>query len=182
LPRLPGMAMIVRDLLEEVRLAGASIYLDGDRLRLSGASGLSEELLARIRTSSAEVADCLRGDIEIIPPNGRLPPGEMLADNLHKALGFHAEVLALPVDVDNQRLLYVQSRSADTTLNAAQRMQEASLSARREENRMPSARLLAAVARADAMAEEDRRRDAEKVARDAARAAAIPDPPGGGTP
>jgi hypothetical protein len=87
-------------------------------------------------------------------------PAEMLASNIQQSLRRQAELLNLPIDPDDPKTMRLIADVANQTLNAGLRAQETVLAAKRDGNRTPSARLLAAVARADALCAADRERDA----------------------
>jgi hypothetical protein len=102
-------------------------------------------------------------------------PAEKLNRNLHKALDRHDEILSHHIDPygDPQFNRLIADTSA-TTINSSIRVSEDRLLLKQSGDRMPSPRLLAAVARADALCAADRKRDEGKAKRDAARDAALP--------
>jgi hypothetical protein len=154
----------VSGLIEEVRRAGASISMDGDRLRITQTESLSEDLMARLRERASEIIDYL--NVEIVPRDRT--HGEILDSVLYKAQNFHDLVLSRPPAWDNAQLLHIQSRSADVTLNTAGKLQAASLAARQDPNRQPSKKLLDAVARAEAVCAVVEEQRADRAARMAA--------------
>jgi hypothetical protein len=91
-------------------------------------------------------------------------PAEMLARNVEQSLRRQAELLNLPIDMEDPKTMRLIADVANQTLNAGLRAQESALAAKRDGNRMPSARLLEAVRRADELCAADRKR-------------AVPDPP-----
>jgi hypothetical protein len=101
-----------------------------------------------------------------LPPDAT--PGELLAANIMQALRRQHEALHIPFDREDPRINRLISDQINSSINAGIRAQEAVLAAKRDGSRMPSPRLLAAVARAEAMGEEDKRRAAAKAARMAA--------------
>ena len=137
----------VRELVEEVRRSGATLCLDNDTLKVSSSESVPEELLARLRERMEDIAAYL-GAVEFVPSE-QMTQGEQLSRNLSRAMEFHAAVLAKPPAWGNPQILHIQSRSADTTLNAASRLQAANLAAKQDLNRVPSQRLLEAVERVD---------------------------------
>jgi hypothetical protein len=175
----------LQDLLEEVRVSGASLYLDtyhDSRLTLARARLMPTDLLDRVRSRTSDIADYLRDHDGVnVPPNIKprpsslpasipmdCPPmshGEMLDSTLFKAQSFHDAVLSRPPAINDPKLLYVQSRSADSVLNSAAKLQASSLAAKIDPNRAPSPRLLEAVARAE---EAVKIVEQQRAARDAA--------------
>jgi hypothetical protein len=101
-------------------------------------------------------------------------PAEKLNRNLHKALDRHDEILSHHIDPygDPQFNRLIADTSA-TTINSSIRVSEGRLLLKQSGDRMPSARLMAAVARADALCAADRARDEERAAKDAARNAVM---------
>ena len=71
--------MTAADLLEEVRLLGADVYAEGDRLVLRPASRLSPEFVETLRAHKPELLAALRAEQQ--PAGGRIgpwqPPGAM---------------------------------------------------------------------------------------------------------
>jgi hypothetical protein len=96
-----------------------------------------------------------------LPPDAT--PGELLAANVVQALRRQHEALQIPFDREDPRINRLISDQINSSINAGIRAQEAVLAAKRDGNRMPSPRLLAAIARAEAMGEEDKRRAAAKA-------------------
>jgi hypothetical protein len=141
------MSDAVRALISEVQSFGASLHLDDGRLRVASAELLPDDVMSRIRELANEIADYLGSAVEIVPP-GRTH-GEQLSLTLAKAQRFHDSLLSRPPALDDPRVLFVQSKSADATLSAAAKLQAASLTAQVEHNRMLSAKGNAAADRAD---------------------------------
>jgi hypothetical protein len=147
--------MSVRDLLEEVRLAGASIYLDGTRLRISDAAALSEDLVAKVRSVSSEIADYLRG-IEILPP----APSDIFANNFLKSLRRHSEILDLPINPEDRHTSWLVAQTATAVINTAARTGAEALKAKQDASRVASPRLIERVTEARRiLAERRSRRD-----------------------
>jgi hypothetical protein len=159
-------------LIEEARQAGASISMDGDRLRIAQSESLSEDLMTRLKERASEIIDYL--NVEIVPRDRT--HGEILDSVLYKAQNFHDLVLSRPPAWSNPQLLHIQSRSADATLATAGRLQAASLAAKQDPNRAPSPRLLSAAAEASEYCRRLEEQQAAKAARDAARIAAASPP------
>jgi hypothetical protein len=170
---------MVADLIKEAARAGLTIRIDGDQLRILGEPS-SPDLLERLRAAGEEIAEYLSRNGTTVAPAAQpvihigcldepLSAAEMARANAIKALQRQAEILAIPIEIGGDhhtnRLI---GDTANQAINTLARASQETLRLQRDGSRMPSAKLLEAVARADAMAEEDRRRDAEK--------AAIPDP------
>jgi hypothetical protein len=159
---------MVQEILVEAARHGVKLELDGSgRLAVSAAVEPPPDLLAQIRENTAAIIQHLEF--------GNSDPAEMFADNVRKSLKVHSEILDHPFDPDDFRMTRIKSDTATAVLSVASRGSPEQLKMKQDGNRPLSPRLLAAVARADAMAEEDRKRAAEK---DAARNVAMPGQPG----
>lgn len=168
-------AKLLEILAEAVR-HGVTMGLDGGRLVLHAASEPPAELLEKIQ----ENTEAIIRHLDANPlPHSEGDPAEMFADNVRKSLRVHSEILDHPFDPEDFRMARIKSDTATAVLSVASRGSPDQLRIKQDGNRMPSARLLEVVARADRMAFEDRARDAEKAAREEARnaAATIPEPP-----
>jgi hypothetical protein len=97
-------------------------------------------------------------------------PAEKLNRNLHKALDRHDEILSHHIDpYGDPGFNKLIADTSATTINSSIRVSEDRLLLKPSGDRMPSARLLAAVERAEALGRADAERAAEKAAREAAR-------------
>jgi len=159
--------MSILEILAEAARHGVTIKLDGGRLALHAESKPPADLLDRIRENTAAIIRHFEEEPARVASD--FPPSELFAGNVHKALLCHAEILNHPFDPDDFRMARVKADTATAVLNVAARGSPGELRLKQDASRVASAKLLAAVARADAMAEEDRRRDAEKAAMDAER-------------
>jgi hypothetical protein len=156
----------VTDIISEAARHGVTMSLDNGRLALHAEAQPPDDLLDKIQNHTSAIIRHLM-ETSSLGNVADFSPADLFADNVRKSLLCHSEILDHPFDPEDFRMARIKSDTATSVLTVAARGSPDDLKIKRDGSRMPSAKLLAAVARADAMAEEDRRRDAEKAARDA---------------
>jgi hypothetical protein len=167
--------MDIREILDEAVRHGVTMKLGDDgRLLLRADKPPPADLLDRIRENTAAIVRHLDARQNSLRSDD---PSEMFADNVRKSLRVHSEILDHPFDPEDFRMARIKSDTATAVLNVASRGSPDQLRIKQDGSRMPSPRLLKAVRRAEAAGEEDKRRALEKAAREAARNAAMSEPP-----